>query len=347
MRAILYAGETDEKMRSSDDSRKAKQTEKPFSSSSLIRYLRGEIYAGRYRPGEKLESVRQLADRFEVGRQVVLYALGQLVKQGVLTSSARRGYFLSPAFQPNRFHRIGYLKNDINPLRSALDHALYAAALYFGYQLIPCHNFESDVSAEDLLKNMADIDGIILTGRGITDRFLAAFARGRLPYVVLGEYAISGKHPAAGAVSVWQGNRKSLLRFLKKKSFRRIAVIAGPNTSFSDRRFAEKHAEFLRRNAPESRVEIVYAREDGYPEISCLLSPPADPPELLFFCGEQCLGYRKYAEEHPELPRPEVIVMPGWSISLPPGLADLELPGPTPEEYRGLMEELLKKLHCL
>ncbi|MBQ7207816.1 MAG: GntR family transcriptional regulator [Lentisphaeria bacterium] len=334
-------------MRGSGTGGKAKQTEKPFSSSFLIRYLRGEIYAGRYRPGEKLESVRQLADRFEVGRQVVLYALGQLVKQGILTSSARRGYFLSPAFQPNRFHRIGYLKNDINPLRSALDHALYAAALYFGYQLIPYHNFESDVPAEDLLKNTADIDGIILTGRGITDQLLTAFARGKLPYVVLGEYAVSGKHPATDAFPVWREDRKRLLRFLKNRRCRRIAVIAGPNTSYSDRRFAEKYARILSESVSGAQVKIVYAREDGYPEISRLLSPPGEPPELLFFCGEQCLGYRKYAEEHPELPRPEVIVMPGWSISLPPGLADLELPGPTPEEYRGLMEELLKKLHCL
>ncbi|MBQ9503173.1 MAG: GntR family transcriptional regulator [Lentisphaeria bacterium] len=324
-----------------------KKTGKPFSSSSLIRYLRGEIYAGRWRPGEKLESVRQLAERFGVGRQIVLYALGQLVKQGVLASSARRGYFLADGFQPSRFHRIGYLRNDINPLRSVLDHPLYTAALYFGYQLIPFDNFESDVPAEELLKNAADLDGIILTGRGIADSLLTGFARGNLPYVVLGEYAVSEKHPAAGAISIWRENRKSLLRFLKNRSFRRIAVIAGPHTSYSDRRFAEIYAEFFERNAPGSRAETVFAREDGYPEISRLLTPPAEVPELLFFCGEQCLGYRKFAEEHPGSPRPEVVVNTGWSVALPPGLADLELPGPTPEEYRRIMAELLQKLHCL
>jgi DNA-binding transcriptional regulator YhcF (GntR family) len=334
-------------MRSAGDGTARKKAGKPFSSSSLIRYLRGEIYAGRYRAGEKLESVRQLAGRFGVGRQVVLYALGQLVKQGVLASSARRGYFLAEGFQPSRFHRIGFLQNDINPLRSALDHPLYTAALYFGCQLIPCHNFESDVSAEEALKNIADLDGVILTGRGITDELLAGFSRGKLPYVVLGEYAVSEKYPAAGAIVIRQEDRKSLLRFLKKKHFRRIAVIAGPRTSYSDRRFAEIHAEFLGRNAPDSRVETVYAREDGYPEISRLFAPLAEAPELLFFCGEQCLGYRKFAEEHPGMSRPEVIVNAGWSVALPPELVDLELPGPTPGEYRSLMSEVLQKLHCL
>lgn len=316
-----------------------------FSSSYLVSYLRNEINSGSYHPGDKIESVRLLADRLGVGRQIVLYALGQLVKRGLLVSSARKGYYISPDFKPNRFHRIGLLVNDNNPLRSPLHEALYFAALYYGYQLILFNNFESGVPAEKLLHNVHDLDGVIITGRGITDAMLADFVKTRLPYVVLGHYNISAKHPAQWFHDNNNG-RKKLAAFIKKQHITSAALIMGPRCSLSDRDTSDGYLKFLNQTNPECQIETIFAKDNGYQECRILLTAP-NPPQLLIFAGEHVTGYCKFAGEHPELPRPAVAINSHWAIAMPPELFDLVIPEPTPDEYRDLMKRLLDSLNCL
>lgn len=316
-----------------------------FSSSLLVSYLRNEINSGNYRPGDKMESVRLLAERLGVGRQIVLYALGQLVKRGLLVSSARRGYYISPDFKPNRFYRIGLLVNDNNPLRSPVHEALYFAALYYGYQLILFHNFESGVPAEKLLQDVHDLDGVIITGRGITDSMLADFAKIRLPYVVLGHYDLSAKHPVQWFYDNNNGWKK-LSVFIKKRHIASAALIMGPRSSISDRGVSNGYQRFLNQTNPECQIETVFAKDNGYQECRTLLTA-SSRPQLLIFAGEHVAGYRKFAEEHPELPRPTVAITQRWEIATPPELFDLVIPDPTPEEYRDLMQRLLNSLNCL
>ncbi len=316
-----------------------------FSSSALVRYLRNEINSGRYRPGEKVESVRSLAARLGVGRQIVLFALGQLVKHGLLESSPRRGYFISREFRPNRFYRIGLLVHDINPLRSYLYTPLYFAALYYGYQMILLNNFEYEFAADDLLKNVHDLDGVIITGRRITDRMLEPFAAGSMPYVVLGKYDISPRHH-----SEWLENNgksiKSLSNFIRKNAYKKVTVVVGPVKSFSDRNRATGFQDFLAAHNPECRIETVFAQDNGYHECRNILSG-TDVPQLLVFVGEHILGYCKYVEAYPDSYRPAVAISQHWEIAAPPELVDFVIPSPAPEEYRKLMEKLLKRLNCL
>ena len=323
----------------------AEKNSKKITSTLLASFLRNEINSGRYRPGEKLESVRQLAARLGVGRQIALFALGQLVKHGLLVSSARRGYFVSPEFRPNRFYRIGLLVNDINPLRSKLHNALYFAALYYGYQLILFNNFENSSSIDELLKNTRDLDGVIITGRQISNRILEPFAKSEMPYVVLGKYDISPRHPSEWFDSFGESLKKLSL-FIKKYRFKNITVFVGPNKQSPERYASGIHQNLIAANNPDCSVQTVFARENGYHECREILSAAAKP-DLLVFIGEHVLGYRKYMEEHPEIQRPAVAISGNWEIAVPSHLFDFLMPPPTPEEYRFLMEKLLKHLNCL
>ena len=278
-----------------------KSSKNNFSGSYLVSYLRNEINSGCYRPGEKMESVRLLASRLGVGRQIVLYALGQLVKRGILVSSARRGYYISPDFRPNRFHRIGLLVNDINPLRSPINEALYFAALYYGYQLILLNNFESGIPAEKLLEDVHDLDGVIVTGRQITDTVLSDIAKSKIPYVVLGHYDISDKHPSEW-INDHGESMKKLAAFITRRHISSAVLIMGPRSSVSERGISNNYQNFIAESNPECKIEIVFAKDDGYQECRTLLTAPA-PPQLLIFAGEHVAGYRKFAEEYPEIPR--------------------------------------------
>ncbi len=61
---------------------------------ALYRCIRGDILAGRLKPGEKLPSKRALAEHLEVSKVTVEGAYAQLVAEGYLRAAEKRGYFV-------------------------------------------------------------------------------------------------------------------------------------------------------------------------------------------------------------------------------------------------------------
>src|SRR5947207_12682088 len=58
--------------------------------------LRGEIVAGRFPPGARLPTRRQLTERFAAGPMSVQRALDRLARDGFVVAEGRRGTFVSP-----------------------------------------------------------------------------------------------------------------------------------------------------------------------------------------------------------------------------------------------------------
>jgi DNA-binding GntR family transcriptional regulator len=63
------------------------------SRAALVRTLRQQIMAGRYRPGERLNE-SQIAREFAISRIPVREALSQLEQQGLVVNHERRGMFV-------------------------------------------------------------------------------------------------------------------------------------------------------------------------------------------------------------------------------------------------------------
>lgn len=61
--------------------------------------LRDEIRAGQLQPGDRLDSVRALAERFGVASQTVTNALRILIDEGTIRSVPNRGYFVQDGNQ--------------------------------------------------------------------------------------------------------------------------------------------------------------------------------------------------------------------------------------------------------
>lgn len=64
--------------------------------------LRTEIQSGRYAPGQKLPSVRALAERFSVAPMTLTGALRMLKDEGVVSSVHGRGTFVREGGEPAR-----------------------------------------------------------------------------------------------------------------------------------------------------------------------------------------------------------------------------------------------------
>lgn len=57
--------------------------------------LRRSVESGEYRPGHQLPSARVLADRYGAARGTVSAAMTQLIREGLITSRPRAGWFVA------------------------------------------------------------------------------------------------------------------------------------------------------------------------------------------------------------------------------------------------------------
>jgi GntR family transcriptional regulator len=64
--------------------------------------LRTEIREGRYQPGDKLPSERELSERFKVSKVTLRQAIGQLRAEGLVTSRAGYGVLVAEKGPPRR-----------------------------------------------------------------------------------------------------------------------------------------------------------------------------------------------------------------------------------------------------
>ena len=316
-----------------------------FSSSGFIRHLQGLIKNGYFPRDQKLPSVRQLAEQFGVGRQIALFSLGQLVKQHILISVNRKGYFINPEYSAGKFYRIGFIDNESNFLRNAYSSQLYYAALNYGYQLIPVNRFEDDEELPEMLKRYSDLDGVIVSGRHINDRILSPLAKGKLPYVVFGSYDISACHPAVN-FSCSENRSERVVQWITEHKIKSAAVIVGPQHSKSEKRTLASWQTVLEEKTPSCRIIPVHCSMDGYREIGELLER-ASPPELLVFCGEHCMGYKQYVSDHKGVQLPQVMISQIWEIPMPEKLVSFIIPPPSREDFLNVMKEILEKLNCI
>lgn len=69
-------------------------------SERIAGEVRAAILAGRFRPGERIESENELAARYQVSRQTVRKALATLIEQGYLRAEHGRGTFVTERSRP-------------------------------------------------------------------------------------------------------------------------------------------------------------------------------------------------------------------------------------------------------
>ncbi len=292
-------------------------------SVQIARYLTAEIQSGRLRPGEKMASVRTLAERYGVGRQVIFSAFQILERNNLIRTEVRRGSIVNPDIAQGRFYRIGLFINRNNPVEyGRMMESMYAAALRRGWLLVMGNNYEQDFELDDWLAEKADLDGIIITGV-IEEDTLKGVAASCLPYLLYGSYFIADAHPSVDVLP--SSNYLSALTVeIARYKIRRLAVFCGPEYHRIEESRGEAIKQYLQQIGVNRDEDMIYYTEgDGYPELCKLMEN--SPPDAIFFLGNHSLGWRRYLSHHPHCNRPRIFITSFWAHILEAGEYDKAL----------------------
>ncbi len=143
------------------------------------------IFEGEYRPASKLPSMRTLAKKYGVSVQVILSALRGLQTMKYITSSPKKGVYVSADIRPQRFYRIAVFVLNQNPMSyGGILFYLNAALEEAGYNMIIGMNFDGGLSLRRWLSVKKNLDGLIILGT-LTDKQEAQFRHIRIPYMMM------------------------------------------------------------------------------------------------------------------------------------------------------------------
>ena len=313
-------------------------------SQKVAGKLRQAIVSGRLAPGARLDSIRVLADRFGVGRQVVLSAFEMLVKEKLLISRVGCGSFVNPDFKlPVKIYRLGFY-----PHRSSI------LSRHSGQVFEYCCRYAGELKHDILLRpyrvNMEPsqlfdlLDGLLLSGE-VDDELVEALNKVGKPFVVIGNFELT--QPAS--MVVMDGEKESVAKLLEtaleKFEIHSIGMLLGSPRYLSTRvqekeihEFAGKHGLLL-----EPGAVISQECEDGYLEMKALLKRGTAVPDLLYMTANAYPGVEIFFREHPEIPRPVFVAWEccGQGLENPPPRTILSTGQAGAKEAVDLLLELL------
>ncbi len=260
-----------------------------------------KINQGLYRDGEKIESMRVLADRYGVGVQVIQLAMAGLENLGYVRSEAKCGVFVTRSGERGPYFRLGIFINAYNLTREGLLLQNLGEEIEKAeYTPVAGCNHDEPYSFESWLDSKK-LDGVFLSG--IVDENLTQTAiRKRIPYLVLGNYDIAPSHPQI-LRDVYGDSLRFFRRALKKYAGKRICFLFGAESSRADRERRAALIEVLRGlNGTVDETLLPHCEGDGYEQVSRILS--GGLADVLMTTGSPLRGYFKYCTLHRTLPRP-------------------------------------------
>ena len=313
-------------------------------SQKVAGKLRQAIVSGRLAPGDRLDSIRILAERFGVGRQVVLSAFEMLAKERLLVSRVGSGSFVNPDFRlPAKIYRLGFY-----PHRSSI------LSRHSGQVFEYCCRYAGELKHDILLRpyrvNMEPsqlfdlLDGLLVSGE-VDDELVEALNNAGKPFVVIGNFELT--QPAS--MVVMDGEKERVERLLEtaleKFEIHSIGILLGSPRYLSTRiqekgihEFAGKHGLLL-----EPGAVISQECEDGYLEMKALLKKGIAVPDLLYMTANAYPGVETFFHEHPEIPRPVLVASEryGQELENPPPRTILSTGQAGAKEAVDLLFELL------
>ena len=276
-------------------------------SRIIADYIRDDIRKSNLLPGDRLGGVRKLAEKYSVGRQIVLSAFHMLAKDGILITEARKGTYVNPALEKGRYYRLGLFINLTNLIDCiTLIDTIRKKAYSKGYQLIVGSNFEEDFTVDEWVARKR-LDGVVVTG--VLDDETVGFLRKTLvPFVIAGNYDIADDVSQA-TIDLPMIINKYLSPILKSLSIKKLATVAGTVEYRADRECLEGIRKAILNSNLDLREEFIQASDgDGFLEVARIMEDYSDKPDAFYFHESRLNGFIKYFSTRKEVPRPLLIV---------------------------------------
>lgn len=269
-------------------------TAAPPKSLQIAQFIKQKIVSGRIKPGARLDSIRSFADKFGVGRQIVLSAFNILSRDKLIVREVGRGTFISPTWSENKTYKIGCWLNKqpvSHPAYSGLFASLGVAASRTGDNII-LGSAETEMPFTRWIKESKP-DGVLLTGL-IDDAFIRKVKKEKIPFVVIGNYEL--EEEVCRVASDISALENAVTAAIKEFNSRNVGVIGG-NPSY----LISRQLKGCVRNAIEKmglkydeRLLRFSIDEDGYAGIKYLLEELETKPDLLYITVRSFFGVAKY-----------------------------------------------------
>ena len=272
----------------------------PPKSQQVADFIRNQIQNSEIKPGERLSSVRALADKFGVGRQVVLSAFEILTKEKLVFSHVGRGTFVSgktTSVHPGKNYRIGFYINR-SRVENFYNRTLFMGASEKAGEAGVTMLLAPDDDGFDLIKwvQRKQLDALLVSGR-IDKEFLKVLEKLNVPFVILGKYYLP-----AGLNTIDPSEDNVIPEIIKhtweKHEFKSIGAILGSE----DLRITKDLISIIKGCAQEIPIACqdnyfnCSNDEEGYLQTQEIYSTN-NPPEALFVTGQAFPGVARYLFE--------------------------------------------------
>ena len=323
----------------------------PPKSQQVADVIREQIKSKKIKSGERLEPVRSLAEKFSVGRQVVLSAFDILAAEGLVFSHVGRGTFVSgknTGVFSSRNYRIGFFIN-----KSRVE-TFYNRNVFLGVSekagevgvtmfLAP----DDDGFDLELWTQRKQLDALLVSGR-VDQGLIKILKKTGIPFIILGKYYLpTGVNVIESCDNDVLGEVLRLAR--DKFEFKSAGAILGA----ADLRISQELAELIKNEMKKCRVDcknenFIYSNdEEGYRESKKMFAGDG-APEAVFITGQAFPGVARYIFERSNekaFKRPVIITAASDKYNIMyPELIDVVIYGSAREMGNAGIEEIVKLL---
>lgn len=278
-------------------------TARTSKSKEIAERIYREIAGGRLLPNEKLPGVRQMAERFGVGRQVILSAFQLLEKNGILDMRIGNGTFvkskLPQGMRTEKRLRIGFLswKQDLS----------YRFNLHLYQELLQCsrnNHCEIELGIEFDRNGLNDwihherLDGLIVTGL-VDDALIRDLNELEITCLIHGNYHLTESCNRLES-QVEEIIYQEMNRIIETSHTGSIGIIGNSPKQLNITQIRNGIVRVLREHSLPVREEffILNEQEDGYAGMEQLYRKPDDLPGLLFLSANAFPGAARYVFEN-------------------------------------------------
>lgn len=253
-----------------------------------------KINKGIYVEGEKLPSMRSLAQSYGVGLQVIQLAIAGLENLGYVQAKPKSGIYITNSNPQSQSRRIGIFLNNFTITNYALlIHRLSREMKRYNYELLVGSNFGENFGFEDWVKGK-NLDGIFFEGI-VDEELMQSTVKLNIPYLVLGNYDIDPKHPQL-LINVFKYYYDFFKDFLPRFKGKRIAYLFGEEISRADREKRAAVSQVITEINGFADESILIHCDDGYEQMRDIIQN--NRADVICVAGCTILGCLKYLNLH-------------------------------------------------
>lgn len=297
-----------------------------ISSREIANRIRQEIATGNLVPGEKLAGTRLLAERFQVGRQILRSAFDLLEEEQVLASVPGAGTFvcrtLPEELKVKQKISVGLLNWKQSVLGSftvRVHRELLAQAETKNCRIHFCMMDDHEKLAAWLEE--LSIDGLILTGK-VDDALVRFLKRRGIPFLLLGNFELE-EEACCLEKDVFSVLFNTLHALYEQRPFRRIVAVMGKRSILGTRQALDAIARTIDEKKLIGKDEFFteYSEISEYGKLTAFLDEKQlGPEDLLYLSADAFPAAARYIFERgiPKEERPFLFLdMPVETVPYP------------------------------